>query len=291
MYVALAAVVLLGSYHQRRTQIGPIFKAGMVVSAVAMLVTGVRILLISHGLDTAHFAAGLFAWPFGCLVGLIAARRRANPRIPGRSGHWPWIPVAALVLVLVALYETVPFDVDAIGTGTLGQACLFPFLAHFHSRPNVALYDITGDLLRYAFFGAALAVMLWARYDFSNPPARQIANLSSESAIEKVPRLRWRIQLMISMGISTLAAGAFELVHVWMPSRQSDVTTVILALLGSFAGVIAVRWVVDVRRSLAIAFADDLLTRQLIVGETYEPLPAAHEKKPGSAASAASDEL
>lgn len=291
VYAALAAIVLLGTYHQRRSRIGSIFRAGMVVSTVAMLVTGVRILLISHGLDTAHFACALLGWPVGGIVGLIAARQRTAPRKVAQSRRWPWVALAAIVLFMVAMYETVPFNVDVQGTETLGEVCLFPFLAHFHSKPNVALYDITGDILRYAFFGAAIAVLLWARYDFGSPPARQIAIRHGDNASEKVPRLRWRFQLALAMGATIMAAGAFEVAHVWMPSRQADVTTILLAIIGSFAGIVAVRWVVDVRRSLAIAFADDLLTHQLIVGETYEPLPAARQKKPGSTASAATEEF
>lgn len=85
------------------------------------------------------------------------------------------------------------------------------------------------------------------------------------------------------------AAAAFETLHMWMPSRQSDITTVFLALFGSFAGAVAVRWVIDVRRGLAVAFADDLLTHQLIVGETYEPIPTPAGKKQGTTTASSVD--
>jgi hypothetical protein len=89
------------------------------------------------------------------------------------------------------------------------------------------------------------------------------------------------MQLTIAVIASACAAATFETMHMWMPSRQSDITTVFLALFGSFAGAVAVRWVIDVRRGLAVAFADDLLTHQLIVGETYEPIPTPAGNKQG----------
>lgn len=191
-------------------------------------------------------------------------------------------------MLVVAMYELVPFNIAPNGFSELSRPCLLPFFAHFHSRPNVALLDISGDLLRYAFFGAGMAVILWARYGIGVPTLQHPRGPTLDEG-PSTRKLRWRIQLLIATIVSGFAAAAFETIHMWMPSRQSDVTTVFLALIGSFTGVVAVRWVIDVRRGLAVAFADDLLTHQLIVGETYAPIPTPANTKQGTTTASRTD--
>lgn len=280
MYAAISAIVILGQYRSRRSTIRLFLWSGFVATSLAGLITSVRIFLISYGLDTAHFACSLIGWPVGTAIGLTLSRRRfAQPFVVSQS-HRGWVALAGCCLAAVGIYELVPFDFAAAGTGGTSRPCLLPFLAHFHSKPNVALYDISGDLLRYMFFGGGIAVLLWARYGVGQAPPR-LATSTADGA-PGPSRLRWRFQLMIAMGGAMIAAALFETAHIWMPSRQSDVTTIIMAMIGSFTGAVAVRWVIDVRRSLAVAFANDLLTSQLIVGETYTPIPTPQKKSDSS---------
>lgn len=156
---------------------------------------------------------------------------------------------------MVVAYELVPFD---FGTGpgldsplAARRVCMLPFNAHFHSRPNDAFFDISGELLRYGLVGVCMALILRSR-----------------------SRAPWRRQLLTVVAAAGAAGVVLECTHLVMESRQTDVTTVLIAMAGGFSGAVAVRWVFDYRASLSVAVADDLLTRQLIEGETYKGLPA-----------------
>lgn len=287
-YAVIAAMVVLGQYRNRRSGAGLLLWSGFVTVSLSAMVTVVRIFLISYGLDTAHFFASLIGWPIGGAAGFMMARRRFRTAAGQATNRPAWGAAAACAMLVVAMYELVPFDIAPNGSSGFSRPCLLPFFAHFNSRPNVALLDISGDLLRYAFFGAGIAVMLWARFGIGGLSA-QDPRISTSGNRTSTPTLRWCSQLVIAMFGSAGAAAAFETLHMRMPSRQSDITTVFLALFGSFAGAVAVRWVIDVRRGLAVAFADDLLTHQLIVGETYEPIPTPAGKKQGTTTASSVD--
>jgi len=287
-YAVIAAMVVLGQYRNRRSGAGLLLWSGFVTVSLSAMVTVVRIFLISYGLDTATFFASLIGWPVGSAAGFMIAHRRFRTTASQTTNRPAWCAAAVCAMLIVAMYELVPFDLAPNGISDSSRPCLFPFFAHFHSRPNVALLDISGDLLRYAFFGAGIAVMLWGRYGIGRPPAQDPRELTPSKGTS-TPALRWRMQLVIAVIASACAAAAFETLHMWMPSRQSDITTVFLALIGSFAGAVAVRWVIDVRRGLAVAFADDLLTHQLIVGETYEPIPTPASNKQGKTTASSVD--
>lgn len=258
-YAGIAALLVLGLAPTFKTRWALCIWAGFVTVSLAMIATLIRVFLISHGLDTAHFACGVIGWPIGCAVGLVVMRALARrAREEGRfSLALPrfWQPaIIACVVAVVLLYELVPFD---FGTGrgaesatNAARLCLLPFEAHFHSRPNDAFMDLSGEILRYGIFGSCLALMLWAR-----------------------SRNAWRRQLLLVVAVSAITGALLEGLHLVMASRQTDLTTVVLALFGGFVGAVTVRWTHDFRGSLAVVEKDDLLTSQLIEGETYKPLP------------------
>lgn len=250
--------------------------AGFVVTSLAAMVTGIRIFLISYGLDTAHFFSSVAAWPIGCAIAHGILRHDASlrgtsggtaggpqaPDHPDRvasrravsAGPWPALAVA-LVLMTCLAYELVPFDFGtADPRANLPAAdrriCLVPMMAHFHARPNIAFFDLSGDLVRYSALGACLALIL--RRKTSWP---------------------WRRQLAATFVAVPAVATAMETAHLFMATRQTDTTTLILAAVGAFGGAVAVRWVYDFRASVMTQEVEDLLTTQLIEGETFKPLP------------------
>ena len=269
-YAVVTALLVLGMAPPPSRRAATYLGAGLVAVSLATMVTLIRCFLISHGLDTAHFICGVLGWPIGCVIGhalLRAARRTENKTEPPQPARprpllvvpAGWRNVAIVgILAVVILYEIVPFD---FGTGSVGspgyarKACLLPFLAHFHARPNDAFYDLSGKVLRYAIMGACLSLLI--RYH---------------------SRAAWRRQLGAAIAATGLAAAAFECLHLVMASRHADVTTVLLAITGAFAGAVAVRWAFDYRSSLEPEVVNDLLTGQLIEGGTYKPLPGSQPR-------------
>lgn len=254
VYAAAAAMLIVGSPAGRQHRWQLCLRAGVVTCGLAGGITFIRIFLMSWGFDPAYFYCGLVAWPLGCVAGSlvtsrekgIAAEKSAH-RFTSDSGRMTVL--AAFCLAIVTLYELVPFDFSSEAALSRSRVCLFPFKAHFAGRTNVAVNDILGDLLRYALAAASVSILL-----------------------ARIFRDRWRVNLAVTTLFSALAAAVFETIHVWMPSRQADVTTILLATLAASVAVVALRWLEDLRASLLIVEANDLLTSQLIEGETYKPI-------------------
>jgi VanZ family protein len=301
-YAAVTTLAVLASVPLLRSRWLLYLWAGFIGSSLAVLVTMIRVFLISHGLDTAHFLCGVIGWPLGCLLAEfvlhsaghtrpagenaarksstvedstaecppfenMAAQSRDNATSHAAGGGtasplpaWQKLAVVCAVLI-VAAYELVPFDCAAgLNAGLrplLGRVCWLPVEAHFHSRPNDAFYDMSGDLLRYATLGVGLAMVLAGRS--SRPWRRQL----------------WTTVLAVG-GLSLL----METLHAFMPSRQADTTTILLALAGGFCGAVAVRWLRDYYDSLRVFVVEDLLTSQLIEGQTYQDRPAIKPRHP-----------
>lgn len=284
-YAAITVLLALGLSHQCRRWLMLFAWTGFVVVSLATMITGLRVFLISHGPDTSQIVCGMMGWLLGGFV-VAALWRRAGTEATGQAksqnhsasqisstptpvpGRLWRIGVTA-VLLIGLLYEIVPFDFVPHDGGMIPEMqhrpCLMPFLAHFHARPNDALHDISGELLRYGLIGLSLALILRHK-----------------------SRAAWRRQLFVVTAGTTLLSVASETLHLVMPSRGSDVTTVLLALSGGFAGAVAVRWAADYRIWLEVEFSDDLLTSQLVEGATYQPLPKpSATRSPQAAASQA----
>jgi VanZ family protein len=277
-YALVVALVVLGMAPRFRSKALLYLWAGFIGVSLAAMVTVIRIFLISRGLDTAHFFCGVLAWPIGCLLGGAILRSNAKARAKtlelqredleasGRSATKPprgmaaWQKLAiGFALLMVAAYELAPFDIAfdfKDGRPTMAHGIVWmPFEAHFHSKPNVAFYDISGDFLRYGIAGLCLAMLA--------------ANNASRS---------WRRQLCIVVAAIGAVCIAFEGLHIFMPTHHADTTTLLLALAGAMASTIGLRWVADYRKSLPVFMAEDLLTSQLIEGETYKALPTVSAK-------------
>ncbi|MEE8384418.1 MAG: VanZ family protein, partial [Dehalococcoidia bacterium] len=262
-YAAVIMLVAIGLAAQFSSRAALYLWSGFVGISLAAMITVIRIFLISHGLDTAYFFSALLGWPLGC--GLAHAVLASKANMPSEDDPQPQptrVPPAlgimaiGFALAMVIVYELVPFDFG--GGAALDspfatrRVCLLPFKAYFTSRPNHAFHDISGELLRYAVIGVCLAMVLRQRR--AGWP--------------------WRRQLWTAVAATGAAAVILECVHLIMATRQTDITTIILAIGGGFAGAVAVRWASDYRASLSVVLADDLLTGQLIEGDAYQELSA-----------------
>jgi glycopeptide antibiotics resistance protein len=305
VYASVVALIILGMSPHFRNRFLLFLWAGFIGTSLAMMVTGIRVFLISHGLDTAHFLCGVLGWPIGCLLGSVVLRSIAKARVRAdaiehdgprassnsesgargaqashdprgtqqevqgsrsnrepatRQGMPAWQKlVIVFALVFVAAYELAPLDIvldfkDGWPKAAHGVVWL-PFGAHFHSRPNVAFYDISGNFLRFGVVGICLAMIA------AQSPSRP-----------------WRRQLVAIVLATGALCFVLEGLHVFMPTHHADTTTLVLAMSGAFAGTVALRWVADYRKSLPVFVSDDLLTAQLIEGETYKGLPTINEQ-------------
>ena len=280
-YAGLSVLLTIGITPHFRRRRGMMFAwIGFIIVSLAAMITVIRIFLISHGLDTAHVFCGVAGWLIGCALPWSRIQRKATdsrgveapatatPPVlsPGRQLPQSLQNTAmALTLVICVFYELVPFDFVPSAESRAGLDELFgqvPFAAQFISRPNDAFYDITGKLLRNGVIGICLAVMMLRSNHWP-----------------------WRRQLFAT----TLATGAiclaFQLAHLTMGSRHADVTALFLALAGAFAGSVAVRWAHDYRAMISVVIRDDLLTAQLIEGETYDKTDLTRPETPRSDAS------
>ena len=66
---------------------------------------------------------------------------------------------------------------------------------------------------------------------------------------------------------------------------HTGVTTLFLAAAGALAGCVAVRWARDYRATISVVIRDDLLTGQLIKGDTYDKTGLSRPETPRSDAS------
>lgn len=279
LYAAVSALTVLSlatAFGRHRARL--FLWAGFVTVSLAVIVTLIRIYLISHGLDTAHLVCGVVGWPIGCLV---ARRFRAAAVVPsgsertaesfrlGTDGRWMpgrWALLGAVgVIAVIAAYELVPFDFGITGASLgkrHGWMNWVPFSSHFQSRMNDAIYDISGKTLRYGLLAVCVALIL-----------------------RRVSRRSWRVRLVLAVSTICAAATLVQVLHLWSPSRHSDVTTIILAAMGGLGGAVGLRWLIDCHRVLTHRVADDLLTTRLIEGATFDKGSAVMPHSPHTGAS------
>ncbi len=252
-YAGLSVLLAVGLTPQFRRRRAAMFAwIGFVVVSLAMIVVGVRVFLMSHGVDTSHFFCGIVGWLVGCVM--VRWTHGHSPEAAGQNPKHLMPPrvaavAAALTLATVVLYELLPFDFQTsqAADGFNSRFCAVPFAWHFTSRPNDALYDISGEAVRYGLVGVCLAVFMAHRAGWP-----------------------WRRQLAAIVVTTGVLCVVLEVLHLGMPSHVADVTTLVIALVASFAGTIAVRWLADFRTYASRGSAEDMLTRQLIEGETYD---------------------
>lgn len=245
--------------------------AGFVTISLACMIMLIRMFLVSHGLDTSQMACGLL----GALLGSLGvdrflrriapdelARRASPARVLSSNAV---LAAAGGVAAMVLLYEVAPFDFgesDVQWSAAARSMNVIPFFAHFQSRPNDAVYDISGDVLRYAFLGAALALLL-----------------------RRVVRWSWMRQLGATLLACTGVAALMQFLYLTSPTRFSDATTVLLGSFGAFVGAVGLRWLIDYHTAGCVVYVDDPLTAQLIEGKTYDKATAIRPRSSHSDAS------
>ena len=262
LYAGVGALVWLSQARRFRRQRTRLFLwCGFVTVSLAVMVMLLRVFLISHGLDTAQLSCGVLGW----LVGMMGVRflHPADPteiddnarEAPADPRRWAPGHAAALgclaVCLLVVMYELIPFDFQPrrhAGVGRQMGAIWVPLYGHFLSRPNDAFYDLSGKFLRYACLAAGLAMLL-----------------------RRLPRFRWRIHLAITVVMTASLATLFQAAHVFSPSRYTDVTTVLIAIVAAATSAVALRWWIDYRACLIGRYVNDRLTTQLIDGPSFDP--------------------
>lgn len=256
VYAVVAALFVLGQAHAARGAVlRPALFSVFVASAAAALVTGIRALLQSRGLDTAHLFCGVAGGLIGGALGmqfLIAARRtRIHAEDAATMGAPRIWRAAALGFILIAavFYDLLPFDFGSSSparSAASGRVILSPFAGYFQTRPPDVVLNVSTDLLRYGLLAGALSMLL-ARRGWA-----------------------WRARAASAVALTVAWAAASEVMHLWMASRYADVTGVLLAVGGSLFAVVFVQWAVDLRGSFAATQADDELTRRLIEGPGFD---------------------
>ena len=149
----------------------------------------------------------------------------------------------------LAAYELSPFQFASVDH-VLSQAKinLVPFQPHFLNRPNKAIFDITGELLRYGVLAFCI-----------------ISLLSRHASLDG-----WRRRALASIGFCAFTAAVAEICHLFIRARMTDITTVVLAAAAAAMACVAYHALYDLRRLVLTHHAEDLLTSQLIEGDTYD---------------------
>lgn len=259
IYAAVTLLMALSLSTRFRSRVRLLLSAGFVTLSLACLITLIRIFLISRGLDTAHWVCAVVGWMVGGAVALPLVGRGLSLSRPdvareesaksGMPAAWTLAACCGAIAV-VMLYELVPFDfrAGALSDGDgYGSVIWIPLYGHFHSRPNDAVFDVSGKLLRYGCMAACLATLLRC---FSNRP--------------------WQVRLWLTILATAIAATGFQFVHLASPSRFTDVTTVLLAICAAAAGAIGAQWLTDYRASLAGRVVYDHLTSRLVEGDSFD---------------------
>lgn len=227
--------------------------AGFLVQTLAALIVFIRHFLSTWGLDTAHFACAIVGWGIGAGLFGLARKIRSDS---GATTSLAWLSVrpmlyatAAFTVLTVVAYEFSPFQFEAVDQiASYDKVNLVPFQPHFQNRPNQAAFDISGEMLRYGSLAFCLMGLAYHRFGLQ----------------------AWRRQALICIAICTAAAGAAELCHLVIRARTTDVTTVVLAAIAAGIATCTFRALIDLRRYITTYEANDLLTSQLIEGESYD---------------------
>jgi len=247
--------------------------AGLLVQTLSVLIVFIRHFLSSWGMDTAHFACAILGWAIGLAIfGYTRWVKRQSENDPTKDNtltNWlqskpVMMTTAVFAIVMVAGYELSPFQFDSVDNIlSYDKVNLIPFQPHFLNRPNRAMFDITGEMLRYGSLAFCLASIYYRKYGIAN----------------------WRRCALACIGICAAASVCAELCHLFIRTRTTDITTVFLAALAAALASVTLRALYDLRRFVTTRYADDLLTSQLIEGETYDKEAAKLPAKPHAGAS------
>lgn len=252
-YAALAGLIMVSSRRSSHSSgivattltFASIAWCGFVTVSLAAIVTGLKVLMVSHGLDTAHVLCAVIGWPLGVMGSLCFDESRA---VSNKTS--PWMSLAGLsVAIWVLAYELIPFDFTSSAIANAraaGRMTFLPLSSHLAgSVPNLVA-DLTGKALRYAALSACVAI-----------PFAGMA------------RTHWRRSCLYVTLTTAAIVATFQVIHLFQPSRAFDTTNVLLAAAAAFVTVVMIRASQDASAA-SPRVVDDLLTRQLIDGPSYD---------------------
>ncbi len=205
--------------------------AATYAALVAMGLAALQFFILSRGFDATAVVVRVSG---ACICASVAAlwvggrsRSRPDPHPFGPLGTHNRVAgvMAGGVLAYVLCRGLSPFLV--LPDGTLasdgwGQIGIIPLAGYFHSAVYTSADDILCKVLRFAILGglASLAIGLETRGPYH--------------------RRAWRLGLCCAA-----IAMVIEVCQIYLPTRWCDVTHVMLAALGGYAGAIAARWLND----------------------------------------------
>ena len=264
-YAALSCMLSLSTRRDRTgLNLASIAWSGFVTVSVAGIVTALRVLMVSHSLDTAHVACGLVGWPIGVIVArlLRVDQRREKSLDAGRSSRatrWDdafvgavasWAPFFSLVgLAWVIAYELVPFDFSWASlrqARSAGRIVILPMSGHLAGSIGNLVADVSAKYLRYA---ALAACIVWL-----------IAGPS---------RMSWRARALLVTVSTAAAVAVLQGIHLFQASRYCDATNVLIAAVAAAVTVVMLRGIRDFYRA-SPRVVDNLLTRRLIEGKSFD---------------------
>lgn len=220
----------------------------------------VQFFIISRGFDaSAIVVRSLAACACAAFAVILMPRRRSQPPTPETFGPQGFSRRAAgwltfgVVLYAIArgLSPFMGFSDDPMYQYTPREFGLFPLARYFLARFPVSAEDIIYKTLRYVVLGvmAALAVGLRPRGSFQ---------------LRAIRITLWAVGLSL----------AIECSQLFIPTRWPDITHIMLAAFGTYAGVLGTRWVNDVYRHIraGVVFRDQRLAEQIATGQDTSPI-------------------
>ncbi|GJM25287.1 MAG: hypothetical protein DHS20C16_17020 [Phycisphaerae bacterium] len=199
---------------------------------LAVFSSGAQLFVLSRSLDTTDILMALVGASLGIMVADRCAMMWAWARQNGESGDRVALLRTACVglFVLVVARELAPFHFSMEAShikGQLGDVEFLPFKSYQTARLPVAVEDLLAKFFRFALLGAALTA--WrCRGKFS----KDMGQMGRAA-----------------LGIGALVA-ALEVLQILLPARTPAMTDVLLAAIGSAAGVAMLRIAVAVKRAV-----------------------------------------
>ena len=220
----LGGLLALGFRRECRSgRLGAWSFAAWGVARWAVLLSVLQLFIMSRGWDTTDIVVRTLAGWVGALaassgVGRIAVLLAGRGRPAARV-------LTALVVAYIVCRDFSPFLIEPGGPLTRGwsQINWAPLAGYFFPRISSAVDDILYKILRYGVLGI-VAAMACGPIAGRSPYHRRALRIAGWGA-----------------GLSTV----IEICQVMIPTRFPDLTHVLLAGFGAYAGAVAARWAKD----------------------------------------------
>ncbi len=204
-----------------------------------LIAAGLSILqffILSRGLDAtaavvrslaALLSAGASVWLLGGRRGSPRQDSEAEPRT-GRRRVVRLLAAGVVAYIVCRGLSPLVLVPDRVSDPDVwGRIGWLPMAGYFHSRIPASTSDVLHKVLRYGVFGVLTALAL---------------GLDTRGSYR---RRAWRIAACAA-GL----AAVVEVCQIYLPTRWPDLTHVLLAGLGSYAGAVGARWLRDYDRAV-----------------------------------------